>query len=392
MSRPPLPARVRRISPELHSCFFGYYDVPAVDPSGRRHLVHRVAFRDRLPTARDPAELGWIESDRPGEIVTFATSHAWNFQQGAGLQWLGDGSSRIFYNHVRPDGTGYHGVLHDANARSHETTDRALAALSGDGRWGLGINFDRLYDFRPGYGYAATPDPHRDELHPADDGIWLCDLQSGRSELVLSLAQLHRLLAPLVSAFVGKLLVNHVSFNPTGERFLALIRNFPAPDAPERPGGRWTTALLTANRDGTEVRILVVGYASHYHWRDTTTIACHCDGPAGVQLYELTDTPAPAFHALDPLFFERDGHVSYGPDRQQLLYDGYPDADGRQPLYVYNRGTRRAVSLGSFAALPVPLHDLRCDLHPRWIGGRAVSFDSTHGGQRSIYVIDDAGA
>ena len=62
--------------------FFGYYDLRA--SQGSRHLCHRVKFMDRLPEADDVAELGYLEK---GEFIPFATTTAWNFQQGALLQY-----------------------------------------------------------------------------------------------------------------------------------------------------------------------------------------------------------------------------------------------------------------------------------------------------------------
>ena len=50
------------------------------------------------------------------------------------------------------------------------------------------MDFRRLNDVRPGYGYAGLPDPHRDELAPKDAGIWRVDLATGKDELILSLA------------------------------------------------------------------------------------------------------------------------------------------------------------------------------------------------------------
>ena len=63
--------------------FFGYYDLPATDLSGR-HLCHRVSFMDRLPTAEDLAEIGYLED---GRFVKIGETSAWNFQQGAMLQY-----------------------------------------------------------------------------------------------------------------------------------------------------------------------------------------------------------------------------------------------------------------------------------------------------------------
>lgn len=385
----PIPAPVERITPAGEHCFFGYYDLPAYDPATGRHLVHRVSFRDRLPTASDIAELGVITLDHPGEFKSFAQTTAWNFQQGALLQWLGDGSGRAFFNEKAPNQRGYRGVLLDLASGQRRYTDRALANVSADGRWGLGINFDRLYDFRPGYGYAAGPDAFRDQLHPTDDGVWFCDLRTGQSRLVLSLATLFERVGALSPYMQRKLLVNHINFNPGGTRFVMLLRNFPEPAAARQAGSPWRTILLTAARDGTDLHILVPpGFASHYHWRDDATLVCYCDGPQGVQLYEITDTTPAAFTALDPAFFLRDGHCSYSPDRQWLLYDSYPDAQQKQHLYVYNLRAHRGVDVAQLGTLPVPVIDIRCDLHPRWLSSERVTLDSVHDGYRASYQVD----
>ncbi|MBI4623817.1 MAG: hypothetical protein HY736_11460, partial [Verrucomicrobia bacterium] len=255
---------VTRVSPASEHVFFGYYDVPAVDAASKRHLAHRVAFRDRLPTATDEAELGIYTLDGDGTFRPFAKTRAWNFQQGSMLQWLGDGTGRVFYNEVRSDGKGYRGALHDLATGKRAHTDRALANVSRDGRWGIAIDFDRMHDFRPGYGYALRDDPRADVLHPADDGVWVCDLRTGKSKLVLSLAALYERVKGMSPLMEQKLLINHITFNPSASRLILLLRNFPS--AGPRPKGQpaWRTVVFTVARDGSDLRLLVpVGMASH---------------------------------------------------------------------------------------------------------------------------------
>jgi hypothetical protein len=386
----------RRISPgDGRHYFFGYYDVPALSPDGRRHLFHRVSFRDRLPGAEDAAELGVLDL-ATGEAGVFATTRAWNFQQGAMLQWWGGAPDTVIYNSVGRDGA-YRAVIQGLADGVRREADRAVASVSADGRLGLSINFDRMYDFRPGYGYAARADAGRGQRHPADDGVFLVDLRTGSSRLILSLAQLHARLRDLSPLLEEKLLINHLMFNPSATRFVALVRNFPVPlpagmkqDLSQIPGKVWKTTVITADLAGGDVRVLIpAGYASHFHWRDDGVIAFHSDGPQGPQLYEITDAERPVFTAVDPGFFLRDGHCSYSPDRRWMLYDSYPDEAGKQHLYLYDLRARSGSRLASLEAAPVALPDLRCDLHPRWRpDGAGLTLDSTHEGVRAIYALD----
>jgi hypothetical protein len=206
---------------------------------------------------------------------------------------------------------------------------------------------------------------------------------------VLSLAALHERVQGLSPLFAEKLLINHITFNPSASRLVLLLRNF-APSAP-RPKGQpaWRTVVFTVGRDGSDLRMLVPpGMASHYHWRDDGTVVFWSDGPQGPQLYEITDAATPRFTALDPAFFKRDGHCSYSADGRWMLYDSYPDTKRLQQLWVYDLVNRRGHELGRFLSPAVPVIDIRCDLHPRWLPDGRVSFDSTHEGFRGVYQVD----
>jgi hypothetical protein len=379
---------IRRISPN-DGChyFFGYYDIPAFDRIGRLHLCHRVGFRDRLPVPGDAAELGFFDLSTGGFEI-FGETHAWNFQQGAMLQWLGQDGDLITYNDFNHS-DGFHAVVYSLGKdRIISKVRRPFATLSADGAFALSINFSRMYDFRPGYGYCNLPDEWRDEKQPADDGIYLVDLKNNSVRLILSLANIAKKLEGIVPVSGEKLLVNHITFNTGGTRFLALVRNLPVV-SPGGKDGAWGTTVITANRDGTDLRVLPTKtYASHYHWKNDEIFAIHSDGPSGHQLYEITDTANASISAVDSAFFLKDGHCSYSPDKTAMLYDSYPDEKRLQHLYIYDLQARRGREIGAFHSPTVNPIDIRCDLHPRWSpDGKRISFDSTHEEFRGLYLL-----
>ncbi|MDF2721208.1 MAG: hypothetical protein K0Q59_883 [Paenibacillus sp.] len=375
---------VRLTEGDLHQ-FYGYYDNPSFSGNDRYHLVHRVPFCDRLQQAGDRAEIGMIEL-ASGAYTALAETTAWNFQQGSMLQWNPAApDEEIIYN-VTLDGQ-YRAAVLNVRTQAIRYMEQPVANVDPTGRLALSINFGRMFDFRPGYGYADIVDPFKNEHHPAEDGVYCIDVKTGASKLVLSLEAIWSFLKPIFQAEEAKLTINHITFNTDGSRFLFLARWTPA----SQQRGH-LTALLTANADGSGLQCLSTStMQSHYHWRDPGKFVMWGGGPEGSQLYEYDDVPfdSGAPSVLDAGYFLRDGHCSYSPDRNWLLYDSYPDRDSLRHLYVYDLKRKVGTTLGSYYSPPAITGDIRCDLHPRWSrSGTSISFDSTHEGHRHVYAMD----
>lgn len=370
---------IKRITDGEDHCFFGYYDIPAWNGDGTRHLCHKVKFFERFPEKEDAAEIGMIDM-RDFTYKPLTSTTAWNFQQGAMLQWNpAHPSDEIIFN--RRDGEEYRGVIRNVNSGEERILERPVANVDSKGRYALSINFDRVYDFRPGYGYTGVKDKWYDIECPEDDGIYLVDLETGKSTLTVSYREIWERFCP--GREERKIVVNHITFNTEGDRFVYLARYFPEKDQ------GWVTAVITANTDGSGQYLLRdYAYASHYHWRDREHLLIYASGPENDQLYLLKDRTN-KIDILDREYFLKDGHCSYSPDRRHLLYDSYPDEKGYRNLYLYDIRNRKGMLLGSFFSDERAYGDIRCDLHPRWNpSGDAITFDSTHEGHRHIYYAD----
>lgn len=376
----------RRLTHGNDHYFFGYYDVSAYSRNGNYHLAHKVGFWDRLPEANDVAEIGLIER-QTGKFEQLAQTTAWNFQQGAMLQWHPSRPDEEIIFNVRY-GEQFAGMILNIRSGATKSLDAPVANIDPTGRYALSVHFGRMFVFRPGYGYASLKDTGNDLPHPERDGVFIVDLCSGRAKLLLSLQQIWEFVKPyLPHRPSNRLLINHITFNPNCKRFLMLVRYF------ADPGERWETAAITANLDGSDLYMLSQGFTtvSHYHWKSPEQLVIYAAGPEGVNLYEWTDKTAEK-RPVDPAYFREDGHCSYSPNRQWLLYDSYPDGESKRHLYLYHLERKLGMPLGSFHSQPLDT-DLRCDLHPRWnADGTRISFDSTHEGRRHIYEMDIAEA
>ena len=356
--------------------FFGYYDLQPFDKTGTLHLAHRISFADRIPVAGEKIEVGYITiADKKFHKV--AESDAWNFQQGALLQWYDDES--IIFNDYR-DGE-YCAVIKSIKSGKERIVCAPLATISEDRHWGLSINFARVWDFRPGYGYCNEKDPYANENAPDTDGVFLVDIENNTKELILDYKTLTELF-PEKPFCDMKLLVNHITFNPSADRFLMLLRNFP------EEGKRWGTILVTSDRYGKNVRNLTnYEVNSHYHWKNDEEIIIYSGLPEW-GIYMMNDTTGERKRLENDLVNYDDIHCLYSPDRSCFIGDGYPNTGNMRymMLYDFETGTSRAI-LKAYS-MPVSNTDIRCDLHNRFNrDGSMVSFDSYHSGRREIMTF-----
>ncbi len=363
--------------------FFGYYDKCPWDPTGRYVLGLETAFMDRPPTADDRATVGLIDRADGDRWRPLAETRAWNWQQGAMLQWLpsADGARRIIYNDR--EGDRFVAVIRDLDSDEARTLPRPIYAVSRDGRSAVCPSFARLQQTRPGYGYAGVPDPWADDPAPADDGIWWTDLASGESRLIVSLERIARF-DPQPGMAGAKHWFNHLEFGPDDRRFIFLHRW-------RRPGERgWRTRLFTANPDGTDLHCVADHeMVSHFAWRDPRRILAWArQRDRGDHYYLFTDRTGER-EIVGEGVLTVDGHCSYSPDGRWLLTDTYPDAERRRTLILYRLADGKRIDIGRFFAPPELEGEIRCDLHPRWDrDGTQICLDSAHQGARRMYVLD----
>lgn len=372
-----LNAQYKEISPKGGHYFFGYYDLQPYDATGRYHLCHKVSFIDRIPEADDVAELGYIDL-KTGKFCKVAETTAWNFQQGALLQWYG--SDSILYN-IRV-GDHFETAITNIYTGVTRTCPRPSANVSADGKYSLSINFSRIFDFRPGYGYAGVPDPFKENA-PADDGVWLQDLHTGESELVVSYDRIAKEF-PQKPYCDHKLVVNHITFNPSGNRFLILLREFP------EPRQRRKTLLLTSDLEGNLYKLNDFNIDSHYHWKnDREIIMLYGSETEQEGLYYMEDLTQKRVHIPEKAFYD-DIHCLYSPDRRFFTGDGYPfNEERKRTIWMYEVATDKCVELNRVLTTDPENTDLRCDLHVRWDRtGKKLSFDSNDTGRRTICEMD----
>jgi len=345
-----------------------------------------VPFEHRSPTADDVIEIGMVDLQDNNRWIHLGQSSAWNWQQGCMLQWLPGSKSTVIWNDRQGDR--YVCRVLDVKTGKARTIPHAIYSVSPDGQTAVTADFRRITDVRPGYGYNGLPDPHSDDLAPAESGIFRIDLRTGASELIISLRQIAAT-GTIPNQQPGiKHYFNHLLFSPDGRRFIALHRW-------RYPNGRRLTRMITANPDGSDIRVVIPnGYASHFIWRDPRHILSQSKsllGNSNWGNFLFADREAPPLEEIGRGVLDGNGHLTYLPGNEWILNDTYPKgADRLQTPHLYHIKSGRRIDLGHFHLPKAYTEEWRVDTHPRLSrDSRYVCIDAVRQGEgRQLCLID----
>ena len=361
----------------LRQRFFGYYDKPQFDATGRHALGLACDFTGRLQRPDDAATLGMVDLAGGNAWIPLATTRAWNWQMGCLAQWLPGGGARIIYNDRRRDGLV--SVVRDIATGAERALPLPVFCVAPDGKTALALNFARLWSVRPETGFCGVADPWADDPAPDEDGLDRMGLADGSARRIIS----QRDMAPFRDAHDpgDRWYFTHPAYNADGSRILFWYRC-------RREAGGLDSSAFTANPDGTDLRLLV-RRNSHTVWLGSRQVLAWAHPPGlSPGLYLCTDGTDEC-ELVGEGVLTGNGHAVYSPDGEWLLTDLPPDERDHRALLVCNPATGRSFVIGRFHAAPELRGPLRCDLHARWTpDGRAVCLDSTHEGGRQMYLVD----
>ena len=377
----PPPVEMITNGPKHH--WFGYYDKLEFDPTDRYVLGMQVGFEHRQPTTDEQIAIGMVDRRSGNRWIELGHSTAWCWQQGCMLQWIPKSPTDVIWNDR--EGGQYVSRILNVESKESRTIPSPIYALTPDGQTGLSVDFSRLNDVRPGYGYVGIDDPNAKGLAPDDTGIFRVELSTGAKQLLFSVAEIVNRGAPLITMKDAKHYFIHVLANPYASRFIFLHRWI----GPQGTG----TRMFTAGMDGRDIRLIDRnGFTSHFIWRDATHILAFSKQPShGTRFYLFEDAENGKIEPVGPNKMTEDGHASYLPNLDWILSDTYPGGSERmQNPYLFHVPTNRRISLGLFHSPPAYHDAWRCDTHPRLSrDGRTVVIDAPDARfGRQMYAID----
>lgn len=348
--------------------FYGYYTSSPENDKGQIVFCSPLSDNKVGVYVRDNGQDIFI-----GETMTY------NLQQGCMSQWGYTYCNRVYYNRYNEDGDYYECAVYDVDLyKEIDLLPMPINALSKQEDYALSLNYDRLAQMRPDYGYFCRKNVVLPENE--NDGIWHVDIKTKEIKLIISLRQLIDL-KPMETMQGAKHKVNHIDISPDGKRFMFLHRWV-------GPQGRFMR-LITANADGSDLYILNGDkMTSHSYWIDNNHIVSFCHTPETGDAYVMFEDKTDNRKLLSSKLPKIDGHPSTINHGDWMITDTYPGYDAMSRLYLYNVKTDDIICLGRFYQPLKYQGSRRIDLHPKWNKqGRKIYFESGHEGKRRLYCI-----
>jgi len=366
--------RLRTLTSGPKHHFFGYYGMSPWNKSETQMACLESSFHHRLPEPGETATIGLVDPNS-GAFSSLAETSAWNLQQGSLIHWNPlQPDNEIIYND-RIDGE-MASIRLDVTNGKKNILPRPISAVAKKEKYALSLTYGRLSRLRKVVGYADAVDPYANEAHPEKDGVFLMDLETGKSKLIVSIAEVFEKSVADYQALANRhMWFNHTDINPSGTRFLFLARS-------RDDNRKLDSSMFTINMDGTDLKQVIPfgSGVSHFGWRNDKEIVAVFHLPGEKELKHILFKDGEAnFRVIGENFIIDNGHCTFSPNGRWMATDRKQDESHSQLLWLYDMELDKGMILGT---IPVNeqifLHgNTRCDFHPRWNpSGNKICFDA----------------
>lgn len=371
-----------------------FFDIDPVSPSGRYLAVTRVPFIWRVPTLGESASVVVIDL-HSGDAKTVYQTVGWGAQLGANVQWGADDRTLFCNDVVDGRGTGVRINIDDLTARP---LSGPIYGLTPDKRYSYSGRIDYINAGIPGYG---VPDPifskpRATEKESQIDGIWRTDLETGATELFLSVREIVSQIPEQEKLSGGTYYIFNVKISPCGTQGFAVLFTR---GAPGRVG--WPPQLVTFNLDGSNVKLAIPDRlwrrgGHHPSWmpRGGEIIMNLRHGGPNLQFVRFKPDGTD-LQVIAPSHVGG-GHPSVNPSETHLLTDAYvsekhANANGEVPIRLIDLRTNIETALCYLDTRGLDGWR-RIDPHPVWSClGQKVYFNGVVDGRRQVLCADMSG-
>ena len=340
-----LPSNTSKVKDGYHY-FVGYYDIDPVNIDGKI-LCHRVSDQYTVDIMPEVGVIGLIDL-KTGAFEELVTTKAINWQLGSRAQWFDE--KNIIFNDLR-NGIQISCIFNLECRNVTRFYDRPFWSISPNKKFGVSLNFSRIREKRPGYGYRG------DSLDNNDEIFSIFSLEHGNTEYIKSLAEILKEIG--CEDQLDDPYLNHIAWSECSSKLLTM---FHVQETANNP--RKIFPLVFDLQSLTWALIDESGIISHCVWIDEKTILAYKLEQGEYCFCAYSEDCS--WRKIKNSLPNSDGHATPFKNRKDILVDGYPNLFGILPLYLGSLD--RNVKLKNIAKIINPFGyegALRCDLHPR---------------------------
>lgn len=348
--------------------FFGYIGQCLTIPwnaNGRYILGLEIDRIDRLPTPQEYAMVILVDTEKNNQIIRLDKSHAWNPQQGTMFYWHPlKPQTQFFFNDRNVETGKVFTVLYDIEKKKRvreyrfDDTPVGNGGVAADGSAFLAINYGRLARLRLVTGYPEALDWSQDEIAPANDGIFVVDIKTGKKRLLVSYRQLEAKIKQRNPDFEHSgLFINHTLWNRQGNR----VYFFARAGWDGKSKGKRTNIPFSIHIDGSHLQLHEKHIGGHPEWAEETVMIGREKNKQ--VLYDMEKKMVVGQIGTPDMFPNPEGDISLSPDGNWFV-NGYKQ-NNKNYYTVYRRSDgafvrSEGIDKGQYSG------NIRIDPAPRW--------------------------
>jgi len=352
--------------------YVGYYDKDPVSAAGTHILCHRVRAEYTEQVEPEEASIGLL-SLAGNSFFELDHTRAVNWQLASRAQWLDENT--IIFNDIID---GYQrSVKFDCVAMKRVAVyDRPFWDISHDKLYAASLNFSRIKNMRPGYGYTGLSIDGDDEI------LTVFDLDNGQLIHEISLDDI-LFKVNFVNGDGDDVYLNHIVWSPCNKKLLTIFHyNDRNTDV------RRVLPVLIHLPSLAVDRLYDGGDSWHHTFLNEEQILAYLR--ADKEFFYAIWSKSSGWVKVEGSMPKKDGHPSMVAESDKVVVDTYPDRLGIMSLYWGS--TIPGAPLTKLIAMRNPPRysgPLRCDLHPRVsIKHELVICDVPSDNGRKILVIE----
>lgn len=360
--------------------FFGFHDKVPWSHDDKKLLSHYANIKNRLPKKNEAAKIGYFKGADFSEFVMLDETLAWNWQQGAMLQWVGK-TENIVFNDFRKNSVAK--LLNTETTKTEAIFENHISCTSPDGQFALCFDFERLGKGMHGYGYSGFDYQNLRNIPNDESGsISLLEINDGKIKPLVHLEDVVKI-SPNESMKNSFHFFTHCLFSPNSQDYVFFHRWLDK-------NNKIFTRMIKGSVNDHNLKVFPTnGMVSHICWISDHEIMAYCNSTMFNDAYHIFDTRHLTSRILDQKKFSSDGHPQHNKLRNVIVTDTYPDGKRIQKLIVYDMEHDKEYLIGKFYSPFKYRQAVRVDLHPRWNRkGNMLCFDSSFLGSRSLSTIE----